>query len=187
MSAYRTTWVDGTEVFYREGGGRQRRRCCCYTGFDSSAQYQLLMERLEDRYSPDSDPTTGIRSEPALHGTKHLDRIADVIEGFTGAKGVDRFSLYMFVRSAVGFRLPRDTRGRLGTGDPERKRLRGGARAGHAGAQALLAGPPANEEAVRGFLQLEATRSQYLDGVAERSLSTRTCRSLISATSSFRP
>ncbi len=85
------------------------------------------------------------------------------------AKGLDRFSLYMFdFGSPVGFRIA--------TRHPERVQ---GLVLQNGNAYKIGLGPGmqalepywqdrgANEAGVRGFLTLEATRSQYLDGVMD--------------------
>jgi pimeloyl-ACP methyl ester carboxylesterase len=92
-----------------------------------------------------------------------------VIEGFTDVAGLDGFSLYMFDFGApVGFRLaarnPERVQGLvLQNGNAYEEGL-------GPGMQALMPywqDRSANEDAIRGFLQLDATRSQYLDGVAD--------------------
>jgi pimeloyl-ACP methyl ester carboxylesterase len=170
MTAYRTIEVDGAEVFYREGGERTARTLVLLHGFpSSSAQYQSLMERLEDRYRVIAPDYPGFGQSPPLAGTTTFDRIADVIEGFTDAAGLDGFSLYMFDFGApVGFRLaarnPERVQGLvLQNGNAYEEGL-------GPGMQALMPywqDRSANEDAIRGFLQLDATRSQYLDGVAD--------------------
>ena len=173
MTAYRTIQVDATEVFYREGGEPAAPTLLLLHGFpSSSAQYQSLMERLEDRYHVIAPDYPGFGQSPPLDGTSTFDRIADVIDGFTHAKGLDLFSLYMFdFGSPVGFRLA--------TGHPERVQglvLQNGnayEKGLGPGMQALKPywqDRSANEDAIRGFLQLEATRSQYLDGVADATI-----------------
>ena len=170
MTAYRTIQVDATEVFYREGGEPAAPTLLLLHGFpSSSAQYQSLMERLEDRYHVIAPDYPGFGQSPPLDGRSTFDRIADVIDGFTHAKGLDLFSLYMFdFGSPVGFRVA--------TGHPERVQglvLQNGnayEKGLGPGMQALKPywqDRSANEDAIRGFLQLEATRSQYLDGVAD--------------------
>jgi pimeloyl-ACP methyl ester carboxylesterase len=170
MTAYRTIEVDGAEVFYREGGERTARTLVLLHGFpSSSAQYQSLMERLEDRYRVIAPDYPGFGQSTPLAGTTTFDRIADVIEGFTDAAGLDGFSLYMFDFGApVGFRLaarnPERVQGLvLQNGNAYEEGL-------GPGMQALMPywqDRSANEDAIRGFLQLDATRSQYLDGVAD--------------------
>jgi pimeloyl-ACP methyl ester carboxylesterase len=170
MTAYRTTRVDGTEVFYREAGEPAARTLLLLHGFpSSSAQYQSLMDRLEDRYHVIAPDYPGFGQSPPLEGTTTFDRIADVVDGFTQANGLDRYSLYMFDFGApVGFRLA--------TRHPERVQglvlQNGNAYEEGLGPNMQVLTPywrdrSANEDAIRGFLQLEATRSQYLDGVAD--------------------
>lgn len=170
MIAYRTIQVDGTEVFYREGGDKTARTLLLLHGYpSSSAQYQSLMERLEDRYHVIAPDYPGFGQSPPLSGTTTFDRIADVIDEFTHVKDLDGFSIYMFdFGSPVGFRLA--------TRQPERIQglvLQNGNAYEEGLGPSMLALKPywqdrsANESAVRGFLQLEATRSQYLDGVAD--------------------
>jgi pimeloyl-ACP methyl ester carboxylesterase len=173
MIAYQGIQVDGTEVFYREGGEQTAATLLLLHGFpSSSAQYQSLMERLEERYRVIAPDYPGFGQSPPLEGTTTFDRIADVIDGFVHAKRLERFSLYMFdFGSPVGFRLATRHPGHvqaliLQNGNAYEEGLGPG----------MLALKPywqdrsANEEAIRGFLQLEATRSQYLDGVADATI-----------------
>jgi pimeloyl-ACP methyl ester carboxylesterase len=170
MIAYRTISVDGTEVFYREGGDRTARTLLLLHGFpSSSAQYQALMVRLEERYYVIAPDYPGFGQSPPLQGATTFDRLADLIEGFTDAKGLDAFSLYMFdFGSPVGFRLaarhPQRVQGLvLQNGNAYEEGLGPGMKA----LEPYWRDRCANEDAIRGFLQLGATRSQYLDGVAD--------------------
>src|SRR3954451_10542274 len=170
MTAYRTIQVDGTEVFYREGGERDRPTLLLLHGYpSSSAQYERLMERLEDRYHVIAPDFPGFGQSPPLSGTTTFDRIAGVVEAFTEAVGLARVSLYMCdFGSPVGFRLAARHPERvvslvLQNGNAYEAGL-------GPGMQALMPyweDRLANEQAVRGFLRLEATRSQYLDGVGD--------------------
>lgn len=173
MTAYRTIRVDGTEVFYREGGERAARTLLLLHGFpSSSAQYERLMERLEDRYHVIAPDYPGFGQSPPLEGTTSFDRIADVIDGFTEGKGLERFSLYMFdFGSPVGFRMA--------TRHPERVQalvLQNGNAYETGLGPSMQALKPywedrwGNEKTIRGFLKLAATRSQYLDGVADATI-----------------
>jgi pimeloyl-ACP methyl ester carboxylesterase len=170
MTAYRTSQVNGTEVFYREGGDPAAPTLLLLHGFpSSSAQYQQLMERLEDRYHVIAPDYPGFGQSPPLSGTTTFDRIADVIDGFTDRTGLERFSLYLFdFGSPVGFRLA--------TRRPERVQglvlQNGNAYEAGLGPNMQALKPywedrSANEAAVRRFLELEATRAQYLDGVSD--------------------
>jgi pimeloyl-ACP methyl ester carboxylesterase len=172
MLAYRTIAVNGTEVFYREGGDSAAPALLLLHGFPtSSAQYQSLMERLEGRYHVIAPDYPGFGQSAPLEGTTTFDRLAEAIDGFTDAIGLGRFSLYMFdFGSPVGFRLA--------TRHPERVQALV-LQNGNAYEEGLGPGMQAlkpywedratNEAAIRGFLQLDATRSQYLGGVADAS------------------
>jgi pimeloyl-ACP methyl ester carboxylesterase len=172
MTAYRTIQVDGTDVFYREGAERAAPTLLLLHGFpSSSAQYEQLMQRLEDRYHVIAPDYPGFGQSPPVEGTTTFDRIADVIDGFTHAKGLERFSLYMFdFGSPVGFRVasrhPERVQGLvLQNGNAYEAGLGPGMQA----LKPYWDDRSANEDAVRAFLQLDATRSQYLDGVADAS------------------
>jgi pimeloyl-ACP methyl ester carboxylesterase len=170
MIAYRTIPVDGTEVFYREGGDRTAAALLLLHGFpSSSAQYQSLMERLEGRYHVIAPDYPGFGQSAPLEGATTFDRLAEVIDGFTVAKCLDAFSLYMFdFGSPVGFRLA--------TRHPERVQglvvqngnaYEEGLGPGMQALKPYWRDRSANENAIRGFLQLDVTRSQYLVGVAD--------------------
>jgi pimeloyl-ACP methyl ester carboxylesterase len=170
MTMYRTIEVDGTDVFYREAGEANDRTLLLLHGFpSSSAQYERLMQLLSGRLHVIAPDYPGFGQSPPLQGETTFDRTADVIDRFCHAKGLGRFSLYLFDFGApIGFRLA--------TRHPERVEalVLQNANAYEVGLgpgmQALMPywqDRAANEAAVRGFLQLEATRSQYVDGVAD--------------------
>ena|ERR1700754_2387519 len=170
MLTYRTVEVDGAGVFFREGGEPGAPVLLLLHGFpSSSAQYQALMEHLEDRYRVVAPDYPGFGQSPPLTGATTFDRLAETVEGFVDVVGLQRFSLYMFDFGApVGFRLA--------TRRPERVRAlilqngnayEAGLGPGMQALEPYWEDRAANEAAVRGFLQLDATRSQYLDGVAD--------------------
>jgi len=170
MLDYRTIAVDGADVFYREGGDRAARTLLLLHGFpSSSAQYQSLMERLEDHNHVIAPDYPGFGQSPSLAGTTTFDRLAYAIESFSEEVGLERFSLYMFdFGSPVGFRLA--------TRHPERVQalvLQNGNAYEEGLGPAMQGLKPywddraANEDAVRKVLELDTTRSQYLDGVAD--------------------
>jgi pimeloyl-ACP methyl ester carboxylesterase len=173
MIAYRTIQIDGSQVFYREGGEPTAPTLMLLHGFpSSSAQYQGLMWQLEDRYHVIAPDYPGFGQSAPLEGATTFDRLADLIEGFTAAKRLDAFSLYMFdFGSPVGFRLA--------TRHPERVQALV-LQNGNAYEEGLGPGMQAlkpywqdrlvNEEAIRGFLRLEATRSQYVEGVPDATI-----------------
>jgi pimeloyl-ACP methyl ester carboxylesterase len=172
MTTYRTIEVGGAEVFYREGGERAAPALLLLHGFpSSSAQYQSLMDRLEDRYHVIAPDYPGFGQSASLEGTTTFNRLADAIDGFVDSIGLERSSLYMFDFGApVGFRLA--------TRHPERVQAlvlqngnayEEGLGPSMQGLKPYWEDRAANEAAVRRLLQLDATRAQYLDGVADGS------------------
>jgi pimeloyl-ACP methyl ester carboxylesterase len=104
-----------------------------------------------------------------LDGTTTFERLADVAEGFVDALDLESYGLYVFDFGApVGFRLA--------TRRPERvdALIIQNGNAYEAGIGPNLAGLApywedrrAAEPAVRSFLTLDATRSQYLEGAGD--------------------
>jgi pimeloyl-ACP methyl ester carboxylesterase len=170
MMRYRTIEVNGREVFYREAGDRGAPALLLLHGFpSSSAQYEQLMRRLAGSCHVIAPDYPGFGQTAALAGTTTFDRLAEVIDAFTLATGLDRFSLYMFDFGApVGFRIATPHPDRIQTlvlqnGNAYEAGL-------GPGMQALAPywkDRIEHESAVRGFLTLAATRSQYVDGVAD--------------------
>jgi pimeloyl-ACP methyl ester carboxylesterase len=167
---YRTITVNGSEVFYREGGDPSAPTLLLLHGFpSSSAQYEQLMQPLASSCHVIAPDYPGFGQSPELTGTSTFDRLADVTDAFVQAKGLDRFSLYMFdFGSPVGFRIA--------TRDPERVQglilqngnaYEAGLGPGMKALEPYWTDRAANEAAIREFLTLEATRAQYVDGVAE--------------------
>lgn len=167
---YRTIQVSGSEVFYREGGDPGGSTLLLLHGFpSSSAQYDQLMTRLAPRYHVIAPDYPGFGRSPALSGTTTFHRLADVVDAFIMAVGLVRFSLYMFDFGApVGFRIatraPERVEGLiLQNGNAYEAGLGPGMRA----LEPYWADREANEAAVRGLLTVQATRSQYVDGVPD--------------------
>jgi pimeloyl-ACP methyl ester carboxylesterase len=170
MTAYRTIEVDGLEIFYREAGSVDAQTLLLLHGFpSSSAQYEQLIERLARTHHVVAPDYPGFGQSPAVAGMTSFDRLAEVMDAFTKSTGLDRFSLYMFDFGApVGFRIA--------TSHPNRVEAlvvqNGNAYEAGLGAPMRALEPywqnrQANETTIRGFLTLEATRSQYVDGVAD--------------------
>jgi pimeloyl-ACP methyl ester carboxylesterase len=170
MTAYRKVEVDGVEVFYREAGELGAPTLLLLHGFPtSSTQYRELIERLSDRFHLVAPDYPGFGYTEPLEGTTTFERLADVIEGFVDAVGLDHFGVYVFDFGApVGFRLA--------TRHPERVDLlvvqngnayEAGIGPNLAGLAAYWEDRDAAEPAARGFLRLDATRAQYVEGVAD--------------------
>ena len=170
MTAYRTVDVDGVEVFYREAGDPAAPTLLLLHGFPaSSTQYQELIDRLSDRFHLVAPDYPGFGYTEPLDGTTTFDRLADILDSFVHALELDHYGLYLFDFGApVGFRLA--------TRHPERvdALIIQNGNAYEAGIGPNLAGlapywedPVAAEPAARTFLQLDATRAQYVEGVAD--------------------
>ena len=170
MTTYRTIQVDDREVFYREAGDPAAPTLLLLEGFpSSSAQYEQLIGHLADSYQLVAPDYPGFGRSPALDGETTFDRLADVVEAFTQALELERFSLYVFDFGApVGFRLA--------TRQPERiqalviqngNAYEVGLGPKMQGLKPYWTDRAGNEAVVRHFLQLDVTRSQYIDGVPD--------------------
>ncbi|GLW34532.1 alpha/beta fold hydrolase [Actinoplanes regularis] len=172
--AHRFVDVDGVQVFYREAGPRNAPVLLLLHGFPSAShQFRRLFDVLGTRYrliAPDY-PGFGHTRAPADFDYT-FDRLADVIEGFVRAIGLDRYVLYAFdFGGPVGLRLaqrrPEAVAGLIVQN----------ANAYAEGLSDLAQGMVANrpgvdgaEERVREILVLPVTRGQYEDGTTDPAL-----------------
>jgi pimeloyl-ACP methyl ester carboxylesterase len=107
---YRTVKVDGLSIFYREAGRPDAPTLLLLHGFPSSSRmYEPLLTRLAAHYhlvAPDY-PGFGHSDAPAAKEFNYtFDHIAQVIQRFTEALGLNRYVLYMQdYGGPVGFRL----------------------------------------------------------------------------------
>jgi pimeloyl-ACP methyl ester carboxylesterase len=107
---YRTIGIDGLPIFYREAGPKDAPTLLLLHGFPSSSRmFEPLFARLSDRYhlvAPDY-PGFGHSDWPDPKRFDYtFDRITSVIDGFTQALGLSRYTLYMQdYGGPVGFRL----------------------------------------------------------------------------------
>jgi len=107
---YRTVKVDGLSVFYREAGPKDAPVILLLHGLPSSSRmFQPLLERLADQYhliAPDY-PGYGHSDWPDPRQFDYtFDSIARVMNGFTQALGLSRYTLYMQdYGGPVGFRM----------------------------------------------------------------------------------
>jgi pimeloyl-ACP methyl ester carboxylesterase len=174
---YRTTSIDGVEVFYREAGPADAPVLLLLHGFPTSSQmFRDLMPRLAQRYrviAPDY-PGFGYSAAPARDRFAYtFDNYAQVLDKFTQQLDLTRYALYVMDYGApVGFRLAtahpeRVTaivvqngnaydEGITGFWDPIKAYWRSGA--------------PADREALRWLTSLKATQWQYTNGVPDASL-----------------
>src|SRR5512141_2827929 len=95
---YRTIEVDGVRLFYREAGPPDAPTILLLHGFPSSSRmYDTLMPLLADRYrcvAPDY-PGFGHSDAPSPDDFAYsFDHLAETIERFTEALGLDRYVLF---------------------------------------------------------------------------------------------
>lgn len=173
---YRTATVDGVEIFYREVGPASAPVILLLHGFPTSSHmFRDLIPRLAPHYrviAPDY-PGYGLsRTPPTTDFTYSFDNLADVMDRFTEALGLDSYTLYMQdFGGPVGFRLA--------VRHPERVRAlivqnanayeEGLSPAMDAARPAWERRTPETEATLRAFLTLETTRFQYLHGACDPS------------------
>ncbi|WP_067687188.1 alpha/beta fold hydrolase [Nocardia jejuensis] len=172
--AHRFVDVDGVRVFYREAGPVDAPTLLLLHGFPSSSnQYRRLIDALGRDYrviAPDY-PGFGFTEAPQ-NFVYSFDRLADVVEGFVEAIGLNGFVLYAFdFGGPVGFRVAQR--------HPEwiRGLVIQNANAYLEGLSDLALSVVANqpgvegaEENVRGIMVLPVTRGQYEGGTTDATL-----------------
>jgi pimeloyl-ACP methyl ester carboxylesterase len=168
---YRTTNVDGCNIFYREAGTAGAPKLLLLHGFPSASHmFRDLIPRLADRFhivAPDL-PGFGNSDMPGQGLT--FERIADTIDRFTALAGFDRYALYVFDYGApTGFRLAVRHPDRITAivsqnGNAYEEGLSDGWNPIRAYWQDAS---PANREALRAFLKPETTAWQYTHGVPD--------------------
>jgi pimeloyl-ACP methyl ester carboxylesterase len=107
---YRTLQVDGLSIFYREGGPKNAPALLLLHGLPSSSRmFEPLFQCLGDRYhliAPDY-PGFGHSEWPDPQDFAYtLDHYAGIVNHFTKALGLSRYTLYMQdYGGPVGFRM----------------------------------------------------------------------------------
>ncbi len=107
---YRTIQVDGLSIFYREAGPKDAPTLLLLHGLPSSSRmFEPLFARLSDRYhlvAPDY-PGFGHSDWPDPKKFAYtFDHIAEIMNHFTEALGLSRYTLYMQdYGGPVGFRM----------------------------------------------------------------------------------
>ena len=166
---YRTVKVDGFNIFYRETGPKDAPTILLLHGLPSSSRmFQPLLTRLADDYhlvAPDY-PGFGHSDWPdPKQWTYTFDHIAQVMDDFTQALGLSRYTLYMQdYGGPVGFRMV--------LAHPERAQAlivqdavahNEGLGANWATRRAFWADRPAYEEALRkNLLSLATTKTRHV-------------------------
>lgn len=107
---YDTLKVDNVEIFYREAGDPKKPTILLLHGFPTSSHmFRNLIPLLADKYhvvAPDY-PGFGYSSAPsAAEFGYSFDNLSKIVDQFTVAKGLKKFSLYVQDYGApVGYRL----------------------------------------------------------------------------------
>lgn len=176
MISFNKIEVAGHTIFYREAGSRLNPTLLLLHGFPTSSHmFRNLIPLLADRYhvvAPDL-PGFGLTETPEDLAFEYtFDNLAAVIGELTDAMGLKRYALYVFDYGApVGWRLARAR--------PERVTALI-SQNGNAYEEGLSAAwdpiraywhdaSPVKREALRGFLTLDTTKWQYVDGVRDES------------------
>jgi pimeloyl-ACP methyl ester carboxylesterase len=109
-TVYRTKQIDGLSIFFREAGPKDAATIVLLHGIPtSSRQFEPLFSRLSDRYhlvAPDY-PGFGHSDWPDPKKFAYtFDHIAEIMNHFTEAVGLSRYTLYMHdYGGPVGFRM----------------------------------------------------------------------------------
>ncbi len=107
---HKTVQVAGLDIFYREAGPKDAPVILLLHGFPTSSQmFSELIEKLGDEYhliAPDY-PGFGNSSMPNVDEFDYtFDNLADVVDGFITAKGLESYTLYVMDYGApVGYRI----------------------------------------------------------------------------------
>jgi pimeloyl-ACP methyl ester carboxylesterase len=174
MTHYRTSTVEGLKIFYREAGRADAPTILLLHGFPSSSHmFRNLIPILADRYhivAPDL-PGFGFSEAPDRSRFQYtFGHLAKIVEKFVETLGLRRFAIYIFDYGApVGLRLA--------LAHPERitaiisqngNAYEEGLSEGWNPIQKYWQEPTeANRAALRDFLKPDATRWQYVHGVAD--------------------
>lgn len=172
--SYRSVQVDGVNVFYREAGPADGPVVLLLHGFPSAGHmFRDLIPLLSEKYrvvAPDL-PGFGKSDMPSRDKFEYtFENIANIIDGFVGVIGLERFAIYVFDYGApTGFRLAMRR--------PERVTALI-SQNGNAYEEGLSDGwapirmywedrSSKNREALRSFMAPETTVWQYTHGVAD--------------------
>ena len=177
MTHYHYATIDGHKIFYREAGAKDAPTLLLLHGFPTSSHmFRNLIPTLADRYhviAPDL-PGFGFSKSPDREQFGYtFENLAAVIGRFTEQIGLDRYGIYIFDYGApVGLRLAFAHPERITTIISQNgNAYEEGLSQGWNPIQKYWKDPtPANRAALKDFLTPDATKSQYLHGVADETL-----------------
>ena len=176
MISYRQAVVDASKIFYREAGPATAPTILLLHGFPTSSHmFRNLIPALADSYhvvAPDL-PGFGFSDTPDRKRFRYtFESLAKVIDGFTEAIGLQRFTIYVFDYGApVGLRLALTHPERVSAIISQNgNAYEEGLSDGWNPIQKYWKAPtPQNRAALREFLTPEATKWQYVHGVRDES------------------
>ncbi|MFC3468853.1 alpha/beta fold hydrolase [Massilia oculi] len=171
---YDTVQVKGVDVFFREAGPKDAPAVLLLHGFGASSHmFRDLIPQLAGGYrviAPDLPGFGLTRADKSFKYT--FDNLADVIDAFTTARGLQRYAIYVFDYGApVGWRLAvRHPEKITAIVSQNGNAYEEGLSPGWAPMRAAWADPtPANREALRKFNTLDMLKWQYVEGVKDTS------------------
>ncbi|MGY5810350.1 alpha/beta fold hydrolase [Rhizobium sp. LEGMi198b] len=174
---YRKVDVDGLGVYYREAGDQKNPTLLLLHGFPSSGHmFRDLIPALAADFhlvAPDLPGFGQTDLPPRSAFSYSFDNVAKVIDRFTEVIGLKRFAIYVFDYGApTGFRLAIWHPDRIaGIISQNGNAYEEGLSEGWNPIRAYWNDPsPANRDALRSFLQPEATVWQYTYGVTDTTL-----------------
>jgi pimeloyl-ACP methyl ester carboxylesterase len=166
--------VQGVDLFYRQAGAPDAPAILLLHGFGASSyMFRDLIPQLAPHYHVIAPDLPGFGQTDVLPGapfTYSFERLAEVIDAFTVAKGLTRYAIYVFDYGApVGWRLAVNNPAKItavvtqnGNGYEE------GLSEGWADMRRAWAAPTSeNREALRRFNTREMTEWQYTEGVGD--------------------
>ena len=172
---YDTVQVKGVDVFYREAGPKDAPAVLLLHGFGASSHmFRDLIPALATGYrvvAPDLPGFGMTRADASFRYT--FDNLADVIDAFTSAKGLERYAIYVFDYGApVGWRLAVRHPGKItAIVSQNGNAYEEGLSPGWAPMRTAWANPtPENREALRKFNSLDMLKWQYVEGVKDATL-----------------
>ncbi len=170
---YRSVNIEDVKVFYREAGSAGADKLLLLHGFPTSSHmFRDLIPLLADRYHIIAPDLPGFGQSDAPKGSNTFDSIAETIDRFTEVVGFDRFAVYVFDYGApTGFRLALKHPERITAIISQN---------GNAYEEGLSEGwnpiqaywreaSEENRNALKAFLQPDATAWQYTHGVPDLS------------------
>ncbi len=171
---YDTVQVEGVDVFYREAGSKDAPAVLLLHGFGASSHmFRDLIPQLATGYHVLAPDLPGFGLTNTGKAFKYtFDNLADVIDAFTTAKGLQRYAIYVFDYGApVGWRLAvRHPEKITAIVSQNGNAYEEGLSPGWAPMRAAWADPtPTNREALRKFNTLDMLKWQYVEGVKDTS------------------